>query len=345
MAFSQISTSVTILNSGLIGYMGVSLTNYTSTSLSLIASGSGVEVAGAFFKADSDITPNATSWTAITTATTAYLAVVPSGTAGSQILSASWTATSPTWSSSKQGWYASAASSTRIIGSAYKNGAASQHHKFVYGQNNGPASDSQRKRITHFSTSGTIIIPYGITRVYVTGCAAGGDGIYSATSGSVMFGGGGGSWAIQEPFSVIPGETLTVTLGPSSSPTTIAGLTGTFTLNGGANAVAGAGLSAGGAIGSGTGAGGNGGGVVLGSASDGAPGFQAGGITTIMNGAGPTDPTPAGYGGGGGGKVKNVSGCGGGGGGSWGPGGHGALDISGLLAALPGGPAHLIIEW
>jgi hypothetical protein len=122
MAFSQISTSVTIINSGLKGYIGLSLTNFTSTAVSAIASGSAVEIAGAFFLADADITINASSWTAITTATTCYLALTPSGTAGSQTLAAAWTATAPVWSTSKQGWYATAASSVRVVASAYKDG-------------------------------------------------------------------------------------------------------------------------------------------------------------------------------------------------------------------------------
>ena len=131
MPFSQLSTSVTIINSGLIGYMGISLTNFDTSAVSAIASGSGIEIAGAFFKASEDITINASSWTAITTATNAYLALTPSGTAGSQILTAAWTATSPTWSTSKQGWYASAASNIRVVAKFYKNSSASYLHKYL----------------------------------------------------------------------------------------------------------------------------------------------------------------------------------------------------------------------
>ena len=129
MPFSQIPTAVTILNSGLIGYCGVSLTNYSTSALSAIASGSAIEIAGAFFKADADITINATSWTAITTATTAYVTLTPSGTAGSQILTAEYSATAPTWSTSKQGWYASAASSVRYVAQVYKVSSTQQSYK------------------------------------------------------------------------------------------------------------------------------------------------------------------------------------------------------------------------
>ena len=120
MAFSQIATSVTIINSGLIGYFGLSLTEYSSTSLSAIAAGSAIEIAGAYFKADADVAINASSWSAITSANTAYLHLTPSGTAGSQILSAAWDTSAGVWDSSIQGFYASAASSTRVVASAYK---------------------------------------------------------------------------------------------------------------------------------------------------------------------------------------------------------------------------------
>lgn len=123
MAFLQIVTSVTIINSGLIGYSGISLTNFTTSAASNIASGSGIEIAGAFFKADADVIPNASSWTVITTATTTYLGLTPSGTAGSMLLTASWLNYAPTWSTSKQGWYASTSSNIRVVASAYKEGA------------------------------------------------------------------------------------------------------------------------------------------------------------------------------------------------------------------------------
>ena len=128
--FNQITTSVTIINSGLIGYQGISLTDFDATTVSAIAAGSGVEIASAFFKAENDITIDASSWTAITTATTAYLALTPSGTAGSQILSAEWTSTAPTWSTSKQGWY-NAGETARIVISVYKDGTNSYSNKFI----------------------------------------------------------------------------------------------------------------------------------------------------------------------------------------------------------------------
>lgn len=119
MAGSQIATSVTIINS-LLGYQGISLTNYDTSALSAIAAGSKIEIASAFFTFTTDETINASSWTAITTATSAYLYLTPSGTAGSQILSASWESTAPTWITSKQGWYSSAGSNIRVVAQSYK---------------------------------------------------------------------------------------------------------------------------------------------------------------------------------------------------------------------------------
>jgi len=131
MAFSQISTSVTIINTGLIGYNGISLTEFSTSAISAIASGSGIEIAGAFFKADSDVAINASSWTVITTGVNAYVYLTPSGTAGSQIITASWEATVPTWSTSKQGWYASTASNVRTVGRVTKVSATQQSNKLL----------------------------------------------------------------------------------------------------------------------------------------------------------------------------------------------------------------------
>ena len=133
---TQISTSVTILNS-LLGYQGISLTNFDSTTLSEIAAGSKIEVASAFFTFTTDEAIDASSWTAITTATSAYLYLTPSGTAGSQILTASWESVAPVWSTSKQGWYSSAGSNIRVIGSCFKSSATVQTRKIIY-LNNDP---------------------------------------------------------------------------------------------------------------------------------------------------------------------------------------------------------------
>jgi hypothetical protein len=140
MAFNQIATSVTIINSGLIGYQGISLTDFSATTVSYIAAGSGIEIAGAFFKAGTDIVPEASSWTAITTATTAYLALTPSGTAGSQILTAAWVSSgSIIWSDSKQGWYNSG-ETARLVVTAYKGSATQYLQKRILKNEQGSSS-------------------------------------------------------------------------------------------------------------------------------------------------------------------------------------------------------------
>ena len=128
MAGSQISTSVSIIDS-LSGFMALSLTEYNTSAAAAIAAGSKVEIAGAFFQFPADETP--TGWTAITTGTTAYIALTASGTAGSQVVNAGYVSTAPTWRDDLHGWYASAASSVRIVASVYKAESTSYYPKFI----------------------------------------------------------------------------------------------------------------------------------------------------------------------------------------------------------------------
>jgi len=157
MAGSQITTSVTIINS-LLGFNAFSLTEISTSAESLIAAGSKIEIASAMFHFASNETINASSWTAITTATTAYIALTPSGTAGSQIVSASYVSDIPVWSESKQGFYTTTSSNIRVIGSIYKVGPTS------YGPPKYLFTGSQDYRMRGVvelltATSGTFIIP------------------------------------------------------------------------------------------------------------------------------------------------------------------------------------------
>jgi hypothetical protein len=131
MPGAQVPSSVTILNS-LKGFQGISFTNFATSALSQIAAGSVVEIAGAFFNFPADETINASTWTSITSGNTAYIVLVPAGTAGSQTVTAEFTATAPVWRDDNQGWYASAASVSRVIGSVYKVSATAQTNKFYY---------------------------------------------------------------------------------------------------------------------------------------------------------------------------------------------------------------------
>jgi hypothetical protein len=131
MAGAQIPTSVTILNS-LHGFMALSLKNYATSAAASIAAGSIVEIAGAFFTFAGDEAIEASTWTSIVTGQTAYINLTASGTAGSQIVAATYTNVAPTWRDDLQGWYASAASSVRIIGSVYKAEATNYANKYLY---------------------------------------------------------------------------------------------------------------------------------------------------------------------------------------------------------------------
>ena len=130
MAGSQIGTSVTIISS-LLGYQAISLTNFATSAQSLIAAGSKVEIAGAFFNFPGNETPNASSWTAVGTGNTAYIAVIPAGTAGTQTVTAEYSDTAPTWITSKQGWYASAASLTRYVAGVTKTSPTQYDDAFI----------------------------------------------------------------------------------------------------------------------------------------------------------------------------------------------------------------------
>jgi len=169
MAGSQISTGVTIINS-LKGFQAISLTNYATSAATAIATGSVVEVAGAFFSWAGDETP--TGWAGISTTQTAYIALTPSGTAGSQIVSASYTATAPTWRDDNQGWYTSAGSSIRVVGGTYKTSATQYDNKFIYV--GGPTG------------------VYGVHGVGPTGVYGDGDtyGVYGAGDSTGVYGAG-----------------------------------------------------------------------------------------------------------------------------------------------------------
>jgi hypothetical protein len=166
MAFDQIATSVSILSSGLKGYQSVSLTDITLTTASAIAAGSAVEVANAFFLASADITINASSWTAITTATTAWLTLSPSGSAGSQILSGAWSSSEPIWADDKQGYYASAASTTRVVALAYKEGTSSYRNKTILPNIQGSPVQIRSIPIGNWNmdTTTTLSVYHGLTQ-------------------------------------------------------------------------------------------------------------------------------------------------------------------------------------
>jgi hypothetical protein len=85
------------------GYHQLTLTNYDNTTVPAIAAGSAIECNGALYKFDTEEAISTTD--PVTSATvadgTVYVCIVP----GATTCTAAFTATAPTWSDSKQGWY------------------------------------------------------------------------------------------------------------------------------------------------------------------------------------------------------------------------------------------------
>jgi hypothetical protein len=81
----------------------LTLTNYNNTTVPAIAAGSAIEVNGTLYKADTEEAISTTD--PVTSAAvadgTVYVCIVP----GATTCTAAFTATAPTWSDSKQGWY------------------------------------------------------------------------------------------------------------------------------------------------------------------------------------------------------------------------------------------------
>ena len=110
------------------GFLRVSLTNPSSTAASLIATGSVLECAGSIYQ----FTETSISLDASTASSSVafYYTVIPSG--GGTTVTVVRDSVAPTWIDSKQGFYASAASTTRYIGGAYIGTAATYFNKFIY---------------------------------------------------------------------------------------------------------------------------------------------------------------------------------------------------------------------
>lgn len=369
MAGSQIPTSVTIIAS-LKGYQAISLNNYSTSAAASIAAGSVVEIAGAFFTFVADETPDASTWTSLATGATGYIALTPSGTAGSQIVSVTYTATAPTWRDDFQGWYASAASTTRVIGTVYKTDTPSYNNKklFDFQQD---SSDTSGYKV--YTSSGYFFVPPNVSTVYITGTAAGGNGGNGNTTLSGGGGGGGGEIILTKGFSVTPLATIPITIGEPGSNTMFGAVSFNCGSSGGnaVGAVGGAGGS-GGILINGSVAGANGGkglgttAAVIGGATDfaggggisplgvsgggggGGFGFHVGYISPTAGGTSSTTGGVIGtFGGGGGGGSYNTAGTGASGGrggyGSGGGGGGGGSSGSGTPGS--GGSAILIVSW
>lgn len=63
---------------------------------------------------------------------------------------------------------------------------------------------------TYFYSSGTYVVPDGVTKVYVSGCGGG-------AGGSACYGGGGAQSVIRKAINVTPGASISVTIGDGGS--------------------------------------------------------------------------------------------------------------------------------
>jgi hypothetical protein len=236
------------------------------------------------------------------------------------------------------------------------------------------------KSMEIFTTSGTFIVPYGVSSVYLTGCAAGGNGGAGDNDGTFRGGGGGGSGEIiyKKIVTVTAGTSIIVTIGAVGINTSFGATSLNYGANGQSGATGGSG-GAGGALAFGTVAGVSGGNHntvstssfiapsgdfakggysgVAANASATAGGGGAGGLgifaSYFTNSSGLSATTTGGargefLGGGGGGGYGNAVNGGNGGNGGYGSGGGGgggnnSTGTGGAGGA--GGPAILIVEW
>ncbi len=115
MAGAQITVALTQLESQRFGYHSISLTNLGSTAEPEIAAGSKVEIGGALFNFAAP--ESITGWGGIANDSVVWIKLVVAGAA----VTAVFTTTAPTWSTSKQGWYSGL---DRYIAGLYKDGSA-----------------------------------------------------------------------------------------------------------------------------------------------------------------------------------------------------------------------------
>lgn len=127
MAGAQIEISQNRLEKGDKGFLALSLTEYDTTAECEIAEGSIVEIAGALFEFTAD--EAITGWAGIGNSNDVYVKCVVAGTA----VTAEFTTTAPTYSTSKAGWYGTAGAALhRYVAKLYKDGAGAYTLKCLY---------------------------------------------------------------------------------------------------------------------------------------------------------------------------------------------------------------------
>ena len=216
--------------------------------------------------------------------------------------------------------------------------------------------------IQRFTSGGTFKVPYGVTTLYISGCAGGSGGaggggaVNTLGTGAGGAGGSAGQSTIRQPVTVTPGQSIAVSIGSAGAGGS-AGFPGTNGGNSGKGgdttfgslvSLVGGSLSMGGAsFSSGVPAGGiPGAGFPTGSCG----GDGANGVNLGVGCGGPGASSPFGGGGGsgrsgstgvGGGAAYGYGSGGGGGGGGYGSSGAGANGGTGGQGA----PGFLIVEW
>lgn len=205
-----------------------------------------------------------------------------------------------------------------------------------------------------YTSNGSFTVPAGVTQIWVSGCAGGGGGgggagaNGSAATSAGGGGGGAGQSIIRVPYTVTPGQSISITIGAG-------GTVGAGGANGANNGGAGGagGNTVVGSLVTLTGGSGGGGGISSGaSGGSGGTGFPNGsygddGVAFCGGGAGASSPF-----GGGGGRARGAvtiaiagfaaSGFGSGGGGGSGP--YNAVSASGANGGA-GAPGIVFIEW
>lgn len=213
---------------------------------------------------------------------------------------------------------------------------------------------------SRFTTSGSMVVPEGVTKMLADGCGAGGGGGAGASgtsaTGSGGGGGGAGMPAIHQVLTVVPGETLTATIASAgaggSTNSAAGGSGGTTTLVGSVSGVlltlsGGAGGAGGNNTGGGSPGGLGGSGYPRGSDGQDSTGVVAGGAPGGNGGAGASGP----FGGGGGlGRGGSASGLPGGpaygyGAGGAGGGGYYVPGVGTFAPGSAGAPGFLSLQW
>ena len=203
----QVTIAANAIDKGRLGYQSISLTHFNETAEPSISAGSKVEVGGALYEFTADET--GASWAGIGNSNNVYIYLVPSGASISWLYSA----TAPTWSTSKQGWYNG---SNRAVFQLYKDSGG------LYTAKNSlrnPMNYAWQGKMIKLVTGATNpwTVPADVYRIKVWCVGGGGGG--AAGNGSYSGGGGGGSVVPTMPTVIecIPGQTFAIVIGSGGS--------------------------------------------------------------------------------------------------------------------------------